>query len=131
MVKEPRVVLLTYHIFNGKERQAYKPDGTKMDLDYFLKVIKLNLQTKDSLQEVSNKKIKEVLTGGPQEFSDGPPCLQMICKEIQESGSKLKDERDRFLYNYMVFAKKKFSENGKKKVLEAARNYILYDEIWG
>ena len=27
--------------------------------------------------------------------------------------------------------KKKFSENWEKKVLEAARNYILYDEIWG
>ena len=102
-----------------------------MDLDYFLKVIEANLQTKESLQEVSNKKIKEVLTGGPEEFADGPPCLQMICKEIQESGTKLKDERDRFLYNYMVFAKKKFSENWEKKVLEAARNYILYDEIWG
>ena len=117
--------------FNGDERRAYKTDGSKMDLDYFLKVIKANLQTKESLQEVSNKKIKEVLTGGPEEFADGPPCLQMICKEIQESGTKLKDERDRFLYNYMVFAKKKFSENWEKKVLEAARNYILYDEIWG
>ena len=50
--------------------------------------------TKESLQEVSNKKIKEVLTGGPEEFVDGPPCLQIICKEIQESGTKLKDERD-------------------------------------
>ena len=39
-----------------------------MDLDYFLKVIEANLQTKESLQEVSNKKIKEVLTGGPEEF---------------------------------------------------------------
>ena len=39
-----------------------------MDLDYFLKVVEANLQTKDSLQDVSNKKIKEVLTGGPEEF---------------------------------------------------------------
>ena len=61
--------------FNGNERRAYKPDGSKMDLDYFLKVIEANLQTKESLQEVSNKKIKEVLTGGPEEFADGPPCL--------------------------------------------------------
>ena len=55
----------------------------------------------------------------------------MICKEIQDSGKKLSDERDRFLYNYMVFAKKKFKENWEKKVLEAARNYIVYDEVWG
>lgn len=71
------------------------------------------------------------MTGGPEEFHDGPPCLQMICKEIQDSGKKLSDERDRFLYNYMVFAKKKFKENWEKKVLEAARNYIVYDEVWG
>ena len=55
----------------------------------------------------------------------------MICKEIQASGTKLQDERDRFLYNYMVFAKKKFPDDWDKKVLEAARNYIVYDTVWG
>ena len=116
--------------FNGNERRAYKPDGSKMDLDYFLKVIEANLQTKESLQEVSNKKIKEVLTGGPEEFADGPPCLQMICKEIQESGTKLKDERDRFLYNYMVFAKKKYPDTWQKMIVQAGRKYFTFDEHW-
>ena len=55
----------------------------------------------------------------------------MICKQVQESGIKLKDERDRFLFNYMVFAKKKWEESWEKRVLEAARDYIQYDEIWG
>ena len=117
--------------YKSTERQAYKCDGTKMELQDFLNVVKENLQTKESLDQVSKKKVRELLTGGPEEFHDGPPCLQMICKEIEESGKKLTDERDRFLYNYMVFAKKKFKENWEKKVLEAARNYIVYDEVWG
>ena len=35
------------------------------------------------------------------EFIDCPPCLAALSK------NKLSDGRDRFLYNYMVFAKKK------------------------
>ena len=102
-----------------------------MDLKKFIEVVGLNLQTEESLKEIGNKKITEVITGGPEEFHDGPPCLQMICKEIQASGTKLSDERDRFLYNYMVFAKKKYPDDWDKKVLEAARNYIVYDTVWG
>ena len=117
--------------YKSTERKACKLDGSKMDLKDFLNVVYENLQTKNSLEELSRTKVREILTGGPEEFHDGPPCLQMICKEIQDSGKKLSDERDRFLYNYMVFAKKKFKENWEKKVLEAARNYIVYDEVWG
>ena len=38
------------------------------------------------------------------------------------------DGRDRFLYNYMVFAKKKYADDWKKKVLEAGRNYFEFNE---
>ena len=117
--------------FRSKERKALKPDGTEIELQDFLQVVKANLQTKETLQKLIKKKVDEVLTGGPDDLKDGPPCLQMICKQVQESGIKLKDERDRFLFNYMVFAKKKWEESWAKKVLDAARNYIQYDEIWG
>ena len=90
--------------YKSTERKAYKPDGSKMELDTFIKAVELNLQTEKSLREIGSKKIKEIITGGPEEFHDGPPCLQMICKDIIDKNNKLKDERDRFLYNYMVFA---------------------------
>ena len=77
------------------------------------------------------KKVKEILTGGPEDLLDGPPCLQMICKQVQESGIKLKDERDRFLFNYMVFVKKKHKDDWKTKLLDAARDFIKYDQTWG
>lgn len=40
------------------------------------------------------------------------------------------DDRDRFLYNYMVFAKKKYKDNWKDKIVEAARNYFKFDSKW-
>ena len=40
------------------------------------------------------------------------------------------DGRDRFLYNYMVFAKKKFPDNWKEKIIEAARKYFTLDMNW-
>ena len=117
--------------FKKTERKALLPDGTELEFEDFINVVKDNLQTQESLKEVSNKKVKEILTGGPEDLLDGPPCLQMICKQVQESGNKLKDERDRFLFNYMVFAKKKFKDEWGKKVLNAARDFIKYDEVWG
>ena len=117
--------------FKKTERKAFNLDGSKMELDFFLKTVELNLQTKESLEEVSAKKVSDILTGGPEDLLDGPPCLRKICKDIIETGKKLEDERDRFLYNYMVFAKKKYKDDWEKKVLQAARDYIKYDDIWG
>ena len=77
-----------------------------------------------------NDHIKKILTGGNEEFVDGPPCLQIITKDLS-ADNKLGDYRDRFLYNYMVFAKKKYGDVWDKKVLQAARDYIVYDNEWG
>ena len=106
------------------------PNGEEIKYEDFINIIGLNLQTKEQLKKIAGDLVKKELTGGPAEFLDGPPCLQAITKELGE-GEKLPDERDRFLFNYMVFAKKKYKDNWEKKVLEAGRNYILYDDDWG
>ena len=116
--------------FNKKERVALMPNGEEIKYEDFINIIGLNLQTKEQLKKIAGDLVKKELTGGPTEFLDGPPCLQAITKELGE-GEKLPDERDRFLFNYMVFAKKKYKDNWEKKVLEAGRNYILYDDDWG
>ena len=61
---------------------------------------------------------KKILLGAVPEFDDGPPCLGCLSK------SKLDDGRDRFLYNYMVFAKKKYKEEWEDKVMEANTKYF-------
>ena len=103
--------------FNKSERTAIKPDGTEMDFETFLNCIYLNKTTSKELRSIQEKIIQSELTGGAEEFKDGPPCLEILSKE------KMNDGRDRFLYNYMVFAKKKYPDNWKSKILQAARNY--------
>ena len=108
--------------FNKIERVALNPDGSEMDLDTFLKCIELNKVKVEHLRNIKSKIIENELKGGADEFNDGPPCLGILTKDIMVEG------RDRFLFNYMVFAKKKYADNWKTKVLEAARNYFKFDQ---
>tara|TARA_R100001460_G_scaffold9698_2_gene23114 strand:- start:2031 stop:3680 length:1650 start_codon:yes stop_codon:yes gene_type:complete len=110
--------------FNKIERVALNPDGTEMSLDTFLQCVELNKVKVEQLRNIKDKIIKDELTGGADEFKDGPPCLGILTKDI------MIDNRDRFLFNYMVFAKKKYSDDWKTKVLEAARNYFKFDQNW-
>ena len=110
--------------FNKDERCALDPSGNEMSFELFLNCIELNTMTAGKLKEISDNIIKSELTGGAEEFKDGPPCLEILSKE------KMTDGRDRFLYNYMVFAKKKYPDNWGKMVLKAGRNYFEFDEVW-
>ena len=110
--------------FNKNERVALDPSGQEMTLDLFLEVVAINLMTSTKLKEISDNIIKTELTGGAEEFKDGPPCLEILSKE------KMDDGRDRFLYNYMVFAKKKYADDWSKKVLQAGRNYFEFNATW-
>ena len=112
--------------FNGSERVALSPNGEEMSLELFLKCIELNRIDETELRERQNTFISNELKGGGEEFKDGPPCLEILTKEK----ITLTDYRDRFLYNYMVFAKKKYADNWKNKVIQAARNYFVFDADW-
>jgi len=116
--------------FKKQERVGLNLDGTTFTFEQFIKVIEANTKTKEELDDFINAHIKNILTGGNEEFTDGPPCLQIITKDLS-ANNKLADYRDRFLYNYMVFAKKKYGDIWDKKVLQAARDYIVYDNEWG
>jgi hypothetical protein len=111
--------------YNRNERVGVNLDGTEFTFEQFIKVVEANTKTKEELEEFADELIRLELTGGADEFIDGPVCLQRLSK------SKLDDYRDRFIYNYMVFAKKKYPDNWEEKLLEGARNYIVYDNIWG
>ena len=110
--------------FNKNDRVALSPNGEEMSFELFLNCIELNKVTSDKLKELSSSIIQKELKGGAEEFKDGPPCLEILSK------NKMKDGRDRFLYNYMVFAKKKYSDNWRDKVLQAGRNYFEFNSTW-
>ena len=107
--------------FNGSERVAINYDGTPFTLEQFIKVVNHNKKTKEELEEFSLALVKTVLQGGPEEFNDGPPCLQIMAKE------PLTDNRDRWLYNYMVFAKKKYPDNWQNVLKAAPQKYFIKD----
>ena len=104
--------------YNKTERTAFQLDGTKYNYEQFLKVVELNTYTADELDEFAVEHIKEMLAGGGEEFKDGPPCLQRMTQH------KLTDGRDRFLYNYMVFAKKKYPDDWEERVKNAPKKYF-------
>lgn len=110
--------------YKKTERLAFNFDGKFFDYEQFLKLVQNNLQTPESLDTFTKKIIQDELTGGAAEFIDGPPCLARLTKE------KMTDNRERFLYNYSVFAKKKYPDNWEDKVKEAAREYFVYDSKW-
>ena len=110
--------------YNNISRRALLPNGEEMDLDMFMKVVVANAQTKEQLKGINERIVKDELTGGDKEFDDGPPCLGILTKEV------MKDGRDRFLYNYMVFAKKKYPDKWQEKIIEAARKYFEFDSNW-
>jgi hypothetical protein len=108
--------------FNKNDRVAINFDGKPFTFEQFIQVVEANQKTVDELEEFSLAHVKTVLQGGPSEFDDGPPCLQIMAKE------PLTDGRDRWLYNYMVFAKKKYPDNWDKKVIQAAQDYFKRNE---
>jgi hypothetical protein len=129
--KRPSGNFINLPYYNKTDRVAIKPNGEEIDFDTFIKVINLNAQTKESLQELGDKLINKELKKESKEFEDGPPCLGLICGEVESTKEKLTDHRDRFLYNYMVFAKKKYPDSWETKVLDTAREFIKYDNEWG
>jgi len=110
--------------FNKNERVALDPSGKEMEFNLFLNCVELNKVSPEDLKKISDNIIQKALTGGAEEFKDGPPCLEVLSK------NKMEDGRDRFLYNYMVFAKKKYSDDWKNKVLQAGRNYFEFNQTW-
>lgn len=111
--------------FNKSERVAVNPDtGSEFSFEQYIKVVETNSYSRKELQNFTTKLTSTELTGGAEEFTDGPPCLQQLSK------NKLDDGRDRFLYNYMVFSKKKYPEDWEDKVRFAAREYFKNDGKW-
>ena len=112
--------------YNGDDRKALDIDGSQMPFEKFIQTVGLNLVDPKDFKKIKENIIYSELKGGGEEFEDGPPCLQKLTKEVMT----FTDGRDRFLYNYMVFAKKKYTDSWQKMVLQAGRKYFSFDEHW-
>jgi len=107
--------------FNQKntERYAIGKNNKPLTLEEFINVANSNKITPENLKKLVTEADERMLKGGDPEFLDGPPCLQILSQP-----PRLLDKRDRFLYNYAVFAKKKYGDKWENNVVSANQKYL-------
>ena len=91
--------------FNGDDTTRYAFDrmGQAVDLEGFYRLYEDNKITPQELEKLQVKRPES-------EFSDGPPCLETITQ------TEIKDGRDRILYQYIQYAKRKWPEDWQSKI---------------
>ncbi len=112
-LKPGQFINLPYY---GGERYALNTDGTLFQLDKFLELVEANLVSKDQLKIITENIDKKIYEGTDADLMDGPPCLADISKISKKDGF---DGKDRFMYNYHVFAKMKYPDGWEQKVKNA------------
>ncbi len=91
--------------FNGDNttRYAFLENGEAANIDGFFELYERNKLTPEQLEKLKIER--------PQsEFSDGPPCLESLTQ------NKLDDGRDRVLYQFIQYAKRKWPDEWPKKI---------------
>ena len=112
-LKPGQFINLPYY---GDKRRALNVDGTPFELDKFLEVVEANLVSKGQLEIITASIDKKIYEGTDADLMDGPPCLADISKISNKEGF---DGKDRFMYNYHVFAKMKYPDGWEQKVKNA------------
>ena len=84
-------------------RYCFNDEGEAITLERFCLLHELYKLTPEQLE---NLQIKRPET----EFNDGPPCLESIVQ------TEIKDGRDRIIYQYIQYAKRKWPENWQLKI---------------
>ncbi len=112
-LKPGQFINLPYY---GNKRRALNVDGTPFEMDKFLKVVEANLVSKSQLEIITVNIDKKIYEGTDADLMDGPPCLADISKISNKEGF---DGKDRFMYNYHVFAKMKYPDGWEQKVKNA------------
>ena len=117
-IKPGNFINLPYYNNGQSNRYAIDKNNSKLSLEQFIKLANESKITREKLETLVEETHKNILVGTNPEFSDGPPCLALCSKR------KLDDGRDRFMYNYMVFAKKKYKDQWQDAVSKANYNYL-------
>jgi len=104
---------LPYYNANDGLRYAIKDDGTSATLEEFIKLYEEYVQAPATIEKLQGFSPKEEV------LKDGPPCLQVLCKEkIAEGG------RNNALFNLGVYLRKSDPQNWESKILEYNTKYI-------
>ena len=104
---------LPYFNSENTTRYAFLENAEAASMDGFFGLYERNKLTPEQLEKLSIKR-------PTSEFSDGPPCLESLTQE------KLTDGRDRVLYQYIQYAKRKWPEEWTKHINPF--NYKYFNE---
>ena len=121
-IKPGNFINLPYYNNGNSNRYAVDKNNSKLSLEQFIEFVNASKINKERLDKLVEETHRNILLGTNAEFVDGPPCLALCSK------SKLDDGRDRFMYNYMVFAKKKYKDKWPDQV--SAANYSYLQDPW-
>jgi len=102
---------LPYFNSDNTTRYAFLENGEAATLKDFFGLHERNILTPEQLEQLKIKRPES-------EFSDGPPCLETITQ------SEIKDGRDRILYQYIQYAKRKWPEDWQSKINKFNYNYF-------
>ena len=106
---------LPYHNgFNFSDRHAFSEEGNTLSLDEFLAEVEKKSITLDQLKKLS-------LTNEESEFKDAPFCIEAY---LTENKQVQQGSRDSFLFQYAVYAKKKYGENYEEEVHKFHHKYF-------
>ena len=96
---------LPYFNYKNSVRYAFKKNGEAATLDDFFNLYTGNYLDPDMLQDLEIERPES-------EYSDGPPCIEALTL------NKIEDGRDRIMYQYTVYAKKKWPNDWQDKIFE-------------
>ena len=93
--------------FGGDDsfRHGVSDDGSGASLDHFFSLYDTYCTTEKDLKEFKVKRKNEI------EFDDGPPCIATLMSQGIPQGG-----RDNTLYQYAVYAKKKWPDDWQSKI---------------
>ena len=99
--------------FNGDDttRYSFDHDGQAANLQTFYLLYNEQVQTPEQLEKLKVKR-------PDSEFSDGPPCIESLTQ------TKLEDGRDRVIYQFIQYAKRKWPEDWPKKINQFNYTYF-------
>ena len=104
---------LPYHGGDDSMRHGYSDDGNASSLDDFFSLYNTYCTTEESLKNFKLKRKNDI------ELNDGPPCLSTLMSQGIPPGG-----RDNTLYQYAVYAKKKWPDDWSAKIEEFNYKYM-------
>jgi hypothetical protein len=101
--------------FNGDKttRYCFNDQGEAVNLERFYLLHELYKLTPEQLETL-------IIKRPDSEFSDGPPCLESLTQ------TEIKDGRDRIIYQYIQYAKRKWPDSWQAKI--NAFNYKYFEK---